>query len=39
MSEHDVTVTVTYPSFTAWGKEWDAGGDPESPLGTRETDF
>ena len=32
MGEHDFNVVVTYPSFTAWGKVWDASRDPNSPL-------
>jgi len=32
LGETDFNVVVTYPTFTAWGKVWDASRDPESPL-------
>jgi hypothetical protein len=32
MGEHDFNVLAISPSFTAWGKLWDASRDPESPL-------
>jgi hypothetical protein len=32
LGETDFHVVVTYPTFTAWGKVWDASRNPESPL-------
>jgi hypothetical protein len=36
MGETDFNVLVISPTFSAWGKLWDASRDPDSPLGKWE---